>query len=291
MLAEGVPADELRRRLDSGELVAVRRGAYLPRGTVPDDPVDRHVLEVRAAVRDLAGDPVVSHVSAAAVHGLAIWNVPLARVQLTRNRRSGGRRTGSMHVHAATVEPDEIGLVGGVMVTSVARTVVDLARTVGFEQAVVIADSALHTTPVTIEELWDALARGRYRPGNANARRVLRFADGRSASPGESRSRIAIARAGLPPPELQWRVRSASGGLIAQVDFAWRDLHTVGEFDGRIKYGRLLKPGQNPGDVVFAEKLREDAVRAEALHMARWTWPDLDHFTPVATRIRQSFRT
>ena len=34
-----------------------------------------------------------------------------------------------------------------------------------------------------------------------------------------------------------------------------------GEFDGRVKYGRLLKPGQDPGEVVFAEKRREDLIR------------------------------
>jgi len=45
------------------------------------------------------------------------------------------------------------------------------------------------------------------------------------------------------------------------VDFYWDEQKTVGEFDGKIKYGRLLKPGQRIEDVVFAEKLREDAVR------------------------------
>lgn len=41
--------------------------------------------------------------------------------------------------------------------------------------------------------------------------------------------------------------------------------------------------------MVFREKLREDAVRAERLHMARWIWPDLTHFTPVARRIQRGF--
>ncbi len=37
----------------------------------------------------------------------------------------------------------------------------------------------------------------------------------------------------------------------------------MGEFDGRIKYGRLLRPGQEAGDAVFEEKRREDAIRDE----------------------------
>lgn len=291
LLAAGVTPDEVRRRVRAGDLVAVRRGAYAERGGVPDDLVGRHVLHVRAAVRDLAGDPVVSHVSAAAVHGLAIWNVPFGRVQLTRNRRSGARRTRSLNVHAAPLEPDEIVVVDGLVVTSVARTVVDLARSVPFEQAVVLADSALNVyrQVLAVDDLWSAIERMPRRPGNPRARRVIGFADGRSESPGESRSRIAIQRAGLPTPELQRRIYSTNGRGIAKVDFAWAEFGTVGEFDGATKYGRLLKPGQDPGEVVFAEKVREDAIRAESLHVARWIWPELDHFTPAADRIRRGF--
>jgi len=44
---------------------------------------------------------------------------------------------------------------------------------------------------------------------------------------------------------------------------------TVGEFDGKIKYGRLLKPGQRIEDEIFEEKLREDAVRDLGLQVVR----------------------
>jgi hypothetical protein len=80
------------------------------------------------------------------------------------------------------------------------------------------------------------------------------------------------------------------GRLLGYVDFGWPELRTVGEFDGEIKYGRLLRPGQAPGDVVFTEKRREDAIRDEDLGMVRWTWSDLDAFAPVADRLRRRFR-
>lgn len=57
-------------------------------------------------------------------------------------------------------------------------------------------------------------------------------------------------------------------------------------FDGRMKYGRGLQPGREPGDVVFTEKVREDAIRADDRRMARWTWSELRNFGPVAERIR-----
>jgi hypothetical protein len=63
----------------------------------------------------------------------------------------------------------------------------------------------------------------------------------------------------------------------------------VGEFDGKIKYGRLLRPGQDAGEVVYAEKLREDALRDTGLSVVRWTWQDLETFDEVATRLRRHF--
>jgi hypothetical protein len=55
------------------------------------------------------------------------------------------------------------------------------------------------------------------------------------------------------------------------VDFLWRDQRLVGEFDGKVKYGRLLKPGQSVSDVVYDEKVREDRIRDEDLGVVRWT--------------------
>jgi hypothetical protein len=115
---------------------------------------------------------------------------------------------------------------------------------------------------------------------------VIAFADGRSGSVGESRSRVALHRNGLPTPLLQWEVADRAGRFIGFVDFGWPAQRTVGEFDGRLKYGRSLNQGKEPGDVVFAEKLREDRLRDQDLAVVRWTWADLAYFAPVADRIR-----
>jgi hypothetical protein len=122
------------------------------------------------------------------------------------------------------------------------------------------------------------------------ARRAVAFGEPGAASVGESRSRVAIMRAGLPQPVLQWEVRDAAGRLIGRTDFGWPALATVGAFDGESKYGRLLRPGQSPDDVVFAEKVREDHIRATDLGMTRWVWRELGPaFGPVAARIRAQF--
>ena len=104
----------------------------------------------------------------------------------------------------------------------------------------------------------------------------------------ESRSRVAIARAGLPVPELQRPVLHAGG--TASADFGWPQHRTVGEFDGKAKYQRMLRPGQTPADAVYEEKLREDAIRAQGWEVVRWHWADLRDFAPTAASIRDRFR-
>jgi hypothetical protein len=282
LLADGLTDAELRGLRRSGALSTVAPGAYV-HGPPPDDRAQHHLLAVHAAAPRLGPGTVFSHVSAAVVHGLPLWSVRLDRVHATRSRVSGARHSALAQLHAATLDPDEVVAVGGLLVTSVARTLVDLGRLLPFEPALVPADAALHRGLVTSAALAAALERGARRPGNRAARRVAEFADAAAESVGETRSRVAIRRAGLPAPVLQHPV------IGRRCDFYWPEHATVGEFDGRAKYGRLLRPGQDPGDAVFAEKRREDALRDHGLGMARWVWDELDPFDAAAGRIRRAF--
>jgi hypothetical protein len=280
---QGFDDRELRRMLRDQQLTVVRRGAYLP-GAPPDDPVVRHLAQVVAAARQLDADAVLSHVSAAVVHGWDLWRAPLDRVQVTRSRRTGGRRHPSVHVRAAPLGRSEVVEVDGLRVTSPERTAADLARTLPVEQAVVVLDSAL-AGRLSRDDLLAAVQRQKGWPGVPRARRVVEFADGRSGSVGESRSRWAIACAGLPAPDLQHEVRDA-GRHVGTVDFWWEAQRLAGEFDGLVKYGRLLRPGQTAADAVVAEKIREDDLRDQDVRVVRWIWSDLSPFTGTATRLR-----
>jgi hypothetical protein len=282
LLADGLTDAELRGLRRRGVLDVLRPGSYL-HGPEPDDAAARHLLEIRAALPALGADTVISHTSAAAVHGLPLWAVRLDRVHATRNRGSGARRSGVVQLHAAVLLPDEVTVAGGLPVTSVARTIADLGRMLPFEAALVPADGALFRRLVTPDALADAVERGAHRPRNGDARRVVAFADARSESPGETRSRVAIRRAGLPAPALQYR----TSGF--RCDFGWEEHGTVAEFDGRIKYGRCLRPGQDPGDAVFEEKVREDALRDRGLQVVRWIWAELGSFDAPAGRLRRAF--
>ena len=285
--AAGFTYEEVRRRIRDGSLTPVRRGTYLE-GPWPAEAHQRHRLAVQAAARELSPDAVISHVSAAVLHGLPTWRTCLRRVHATRNRSSGGRRSRRVHIHVASLAADAITTVDGISVTTVARTVVDVARSVPFEEAVVVSDGALASGLISRRELEEVCGGLAGRRGGPRARRVVSFADGRSESVGESRSRVAIVRSGLPEPVLQWEVRDRNRRLLGRADFGWPEHKVAGEFDGRLKYGRLVLPGQTAGDVYYEEKRREDAMRTVLRTVVRWGWDDLDDFHDTATGIRHA---
>jgi hypothetical protein len=288
LLADGYSPAELRRGLRTGGLVLLRRGSYVERSGLPATPEERHALQVRAAWSALTTGAVASHASAAALFGLPLWGVRLDRVHVTRPRTHGGRVDPRLHVHSAGLSEHDVVVLDGIVVTSPGRTVTDLARSLPFEEAVSVLDAALHKELVTPDQLVTALERAVRRPGVAAARRARVFADGRSESPGESRSRVRMWRSGLPAPELQMPIPTRLG--VCHTDFGWPQFRAVGEFDGLVKYGALLRPGQDPREVVVAEKRREDAIRDEGWRVTRWIWSELEPFDSVARRIARSFQ-
>jgi hypothetical protein len=283
---QGFSYDEVARRTRRGELERVRRGAYTtPTGTELSRE-EQHRRLLHATVPRLVDGSVVSHGSAAVLHGLPVWSSAIARVHITRPE--DGKRRSILHVCGAPLGSDDITTVDGIAVTSIARTVLDLARTRPMPQAVAAADRALRDG-LPPQLLAEGLLRMERWPGVRAGRRVVAFADPRSESVGESVSRVRIHLDGLPRPELQYEIRGAFGQVIARVDFYWEMQRTVGEFDRRIKYGRLLKPGQRVEDVMCEEKLREDAVRGEGHGFTRWVWDDCWRPGVVRDRVLRAF--
>jgi hypothetical protein len=288
LLDQGYDYDDLRRLQRAGELVRIRRGAYALREGSDLALEERHRRVVLATAPQLLDGAVLSHGSAAVLHGLPVWPAAVERVHVTRNRRGGGIKRGVVHVHGAPLAAPEIVLIDNMPVTSLCRTVLDLARALPMTQAVAAGDRALALglTRQALEAGLVAMARW---PGIRGARRTVEFLDLRSESAGESASRVRLMEEGLPRPEPQREICGPDGRLIARVDFYWEEQKTVGEFDGKIKYGRLLKPGKRIEDVIFEEKVREDAVRDLGLQVVRWLWPDLYRAGVLRERVLRAF--
>jgi hypothetical protein len=289
-LAAGLSEEDLRRLVTSRTWHRVRRGAYAQtidwqRWT----PEQRHLAAARAVLRAVDQPAVLSHVSAAVALGLPVWGADLREVHLVRPAtRQGARREGGVVHHAASLPDEHWTTAAGLPVTTPTRTVLDVARAVGFESAVVTADAALHTGVTTRQSLLDLHAAMLDWPGSRAAGRAIAFADGRAESPGESRGRVFCHVHGLPEPLLQVDILDEAGRFVGRVDFLFERQRTIAEFDGRVKY--RAGDGGNPEDIVWREKQREDALRALGYEVVRFTWSDLDRRgTLVLRRIRTAF--
>jgi hypothetical protein len=61
---------------------------------------------------------------------------------------------------------------------------------------------------------------------------VLPLVDGGAESPQETRTRLLLVDAGLPPPRTQIPVTDACGFLLARIDMGWDDWLVGVEYDG-----------------------------------------------------------
>jgi hypothetical protein len=274
LAAQGLNADDRARLSRIGELTRVRRGAY---AYAPGDDLaaaQRHRRLVLATAPQLLDGSVVSHGSAAVLHGLPVWSTAIEKVHVTCDRSGHGKRRSVVHVHGAPLPAADLTVLDGIVVTSLARTVLDLGRTRPMAEAVAAGDVALRLglAPTALDLGLQTMERW---PGVRASRRAVAFLDARSESVGESVSRVRLHRDGVPAPDLQHEILGPRGEVIARVDFYWHEQRLAGEFDGKVKYGRLLKPGQSIEEVVFAEKVREDRIRDEDHGVVRWVWADL----------------
>ena len=278
-----VRADErkLRQAAARGELVQVHRGAYVRTDAWSAlDHREQYRRRVIAAALASRSHPVLSHQSAAAVWGIPIVGGDPSVVHVLTSATAGTRTENGFRRHAATAGSDDIVERDGVRVTSLARTLIDLARLVTFPAAVAAIDWSLRpptkgalprTDIAALQEYFDGQLATHHR---RRVHRALEFASSLAESPGESVSRATIHELGFPAPVLQCRVEDARG-LAGITDFAWPQHGLLGEFDGLVKYTRnMARAGENVEEIVVREKVREDRLRATGRRVARWLWSE-----------------
>lgn len=270
---------------------AVRSEAVLrfPRGVLVDAQHwhatatwDRHILRARGLLLGPAGDlgsPVaLSHHSALSVHGIPFFGVD-ERVHIVRTDSRRSSSDALVCAHAA-LSSRWVDSVDGIRAVVPIRAAFQVAATFGAEAGLVSVDAFLREG-ATREELIDAATAGGYGRGALAVRVVSDFADGRSESVGESRTRWAFSLLGLPEPLLQAEIRNAAGDFVARVDFLFAEQRTIVEFDGMVKYGERSD--------LTREKAREDALRGLGYSVVRVTWADLAAPLQVHAKVLQGF--
>lgn len=288
LAAAGVSRGQLRRLVRRGALLRLAHGEYAPADLVAATSRDRageHAVRASAALAGIRSRAVVSHHSAALIHGIELLGrPPCETVTLTGPPGSTSRRTcrTGIRIHIAALPAGHVVTCRGMPVTSVARTVVDLARASSFRAGVVAADCALRSRQASKTDLDLCITACAGWPGIQNARRVAAFADGRSESVLESISRVAFHDLGLPPPDLQAWV-GGEDEIIGRADFLWRAYRTVGEADGAIKYADPAR--------AMAQLDRDAKLRAAGFEVVHFTWQAITR-TPdqVVASINTAFR-
>ena len=230
-----------------------------------------HAIAAISEIRVTTGG-IVSHHSAALLHGLDMLHPPdMSRVSMTF-RRGGGERNDGIVRYRSRLPKDQVEqVVFGFLVTSVARTVIDIARVSKFMQGVVIADSALRNgmapgeNGTTEDQLRAVLGGCAGWPGSALAERVVRFADGRSESVLESCARVVFDEQGLKPPELQEWIP----GTGYRADFLWPRDKVIAETDGLAKYE------EDPKKKIADQIKRDRILRNLGYEVVHFTWAEL----------------
>ena len=279
---------DLRRAWRSGILHKVRHGCYVPGDVWSSlDDHGRHLVLAKAVLRCGEAPAVFSHTTAAVAHDMDLWDVDLGQAHLTPLNGLAGRRSADRVAHEGVVDAAEATTVQGLPVVLPVRAALETASLTGVEQGLVVLDSGLRKGLFDSAELtaaYEAMSRW---PSMRQVRLAVSLSDGRSASVGESRSRYLFWTQGLPPPELQYEVRR-DGRVLGITDFAWPELGLLGEFDGKVKYGKYLRPGERPEDALMREKRREDTIRmVTGFRFIRIVWVDLSRPMATAGQIRR----
>ncbi len=287
-LAEGHHDRSIAAKVRSGEWHRLRRGAYTSGAAWRElDEVGRHGLLARAVVRQSRTTVVVSHLSALPEYDAPIWNLPLDVVHLTRTDQRAGRKEAGVRQHAGVLVEGDTLAPFGLEVTSPTRAGLEVTTVAGVEESLVVLDNLVHRGLTSEQQLRDRYASMVHWPNTLHTDLVLRLLDGRSESVGESRSRYLCWRQHLPTPVPQYEIRDSNGRVIARVDLAWPELGVFLEFDGKVKYTRLLKPGEDVSQVVLAEKRREERIyELTGWRCIRLIWADLEHPEQTAARIQ-----
>ncbi|MBM0123195.1 hypothetical protein [Pimelobacter simplex] len=271
-----------------GELDRPRRGAYvsaLEWARLSSE--QRYAVRARAVERQARTDVVLSHTSAVPFYDGPLWGQSLDDVHVTRRDGLTGRKERGVRQHRGLLRDDDVVAAHGFHISSPARTVLECATVASVEAALVVANDFLHrglVTPRELDERYDEVMA--HWPRSLGTSVVLRLADPRIESVGESRTWYFLYRSSLPRPIPQFEVWDCQE-LVAKLDFALPEHGIWLEFDGRAKYERYLRPGESPADAVVREKLREDRVaELTGWRCLRITWTDLADPARLATRIR-----
>src|SRR5207245_7345 len=227
-----------------------------------------------------AGDgAVISYRAAGALWGLDVDAGARPEIWTRRHLRHD-----DVIVHRGVVEPQDIRMVERIPVTSVPRTLIDLAGRLDGDELETILEQALHrglTTLGALHRRVEALS-GKGRAGSNNIRRLLNERGNSAAL--ESRLEVRVCnllRSAGWRPRRQYPVQC--GGRRYRLDFAWPALRVAVEADGYRTHG---------GQWFEAHERRRADLAARGWRIVPVTWREVTNEPQrVIDRIQEALRS
>jgi hypothetical protein len=216
---------------------------------------DDHRMWCRATVLTLRAGGVLDRYSAAFLWGLDLLpknaavsvTVPVG-VRLRPHPRRRVFRTGLV--------AGDVTEVTGLPVTTLLRTAYDLGRQVSRREAIVALDAMCGRRLVRLADLAAYTDRHDGGLGAGRLRERLDLVDALAESPMETRLRLLLVDAGLPPATSQHTVFDRTGQFVGRVDLAYPKWRIAIEYEG--DHHREQR------------QFRRDVARLNALREAGW---------------------
>jgi hypothetical protein len=223
LLGLGLSDDAIEHRVRTGRLVFVEQGVFAVAPVLDDDDWGRWMAATLTAPLS-----VLSHMSAAAAWG--IWSRPRRFEMVTRPGSGGPRRHGGVLAFRSSTLNGEVTTERGVPITSVPRTLLDLAGMASDRALARAVREAVRLERVTLASLGDGLGRYRGRRGSRRlALTIARYSGlplDRARSGAEIRALEILRAAGRPMPRLNVRVAGE------EADLSWPSWQLIVEIDG-----------------------------------------------------------
>lgn len=267
-----------KRQLESGAWQRPFHDVY-----VHQDVALTHRVRCQAVALLLPAGGAISGASAALLSGADVLG-PDAPVEVTIPPHLRMRRRPGVAVRYSELCGSDILSVAGVRITRPVRTGFDLARRRRVDDAVVAVDALLMRCDLTVGQISAYANDGRTAwHGISRLRKALSLAAYGAESPMETRLRLLLIRAGLPPAVLQHPVCDDSVAFVARLDLAYPDSRLGIEYDGESHWDPKA---------VRKDLLRQNALRASSWSLLRFTADDvLRHPRRLAAQVRSALRS
>lgn len=213
---------------------------------------------------------VFSHISAALIHNLPISHPVTHQVEVVRPGTN--RKFKSIHVRGNLIPKEHRATINGAEVSTLERTLIDVARSYNLDVSVPMIDDALHRKLTTREKIRATLAQCLEKRNAAKVRLAIDLADSRRESPAEAVAAVRFYEHGITGLEPQVTFRADSVNREIRVDFCHRRARLIIEIDG---IGKLYLGSGVPRQELEEERRREQWLRDEGWQVIRISWKEL----------------